>query len=164
MTQRSEDRARGLRAGEAAADLGVGVQTLHYYEREGLIPAPPRSGSGYRLYPPELMERLRFIRRAQALGLSLNEIRDTLELCEIGESPCGRVQAALADRLAEVDRRLADLTAFRHQLAHLIDSAPKLQDAAPLGGFCAIVDRAPLTKTREMSGPPLKRVGRGRDS
>src|SRR5690625_5317918 len=61
-TKNPHDEVR-LRAGQAAAELGVGVQTLHYYEREELIPAPPRSTAGYRLYPPDLMERLRFIRQ-----------------------------------------------------------------------------------------------------
>ena len=119
MIEANDMGGAALRAGQAATELGVGVQTLHYYEREGLISPPPRSEAGYRLYPPELLERLRFIRRAQALGLSLAEIKQTLKLAAIGKSPCGRVQNALAERLREVDRRLEELTAFRSQLALL---------------------------------------------
>lgn len=145
-----------LRAGEAAAQLGVGVQTLHYYEREGLIPPPPRSKAGYRLYPPDLLERLGFIKRAQALGLSLAEIKETLELAAIGESPCGRVQAALAERLEEVDRRLAQLTAFRAQLAELIVNAPKLQAGASRAGVCAIVESAAPLRGSEQANAPLR--------
>jgi DNA-binding transcriptional MerR regulator len=146
-----------LRAGQAAAELGVGVQTLHYYEREGFIPVPPRSEAGYRLFPPELMERLRFIRRAQALGLSLTEIRETLELVAIGESPCGRVQTALAERLAEVDRRLEQLTSFRNDVAELIAAAPKLQSATSGGGVCAIVEGAAPIRGSNLVSKPLNR-------
>lgn len=158
MTQQTDGMAP-LRAGQAAAELGVGVQTLHYYEREGLVPAPPRSESGYRLYPPELMDRLRFIRQAQALGLSLSEIRETLDLVAIGESPCGRVQAALADRLAEVDRRLQQLTAFRDDLADLIARAPRLQNSVG-GGLCGIVEGAPAIRGGELASAPLGRRGK----
>jgi len=140
-TKNPHDEVR-LRAGQAAAELGVGVQTLHYYEREELIPAPPRSTAGYRLYPPDLMERLRFIRRAQAIGLSLAEIRETLCLAATGESPCGRVQAALVERLAEVDRRLEELSVFRTQLAELIVNAPRLRSLDRQGKVCAIVENA----------------------
>ncbi len=160
MIQRRDDGATPLRAGQAAAELGVGVQTLHYYEREGLIPVPPRSEAGYRLYPPELMERLRFIRRAQALGLSLAEIKETMELAAVGESPCGRVQTALAERLADVDRRLEELTAFRNELAGLVDRAPKLRDAARRGGVCAIVEGAAPIRGSELANAPLGRRGR----
>ena len=146
-----------LRAGKAAGQLGVGVQTLHYYEREGLIPAPPRSDAGYRLFPPDLMERLRFIRRAQALGLSLAGIKEMLDLAEIGESPCGRVQAALAERLAEVDRRLEQLTLFRRQLADLVENAPKLREDASRGRICAIVEGAKAMPGSELVNIPLGR-------
>lgn len=162
MTEPTENGTTGLRVGEAAADLGVGVQTLHYYEREGLIPPPPRSESGYRTFPPDLMERLRFIRRAQALGLSLAEIRETLELAEVGESPCGRVQAALARKLEEVDRRLTELLAFRDQLHHLIESAPGLQAESPAGRVCTIVEHADPISGVEVSSKPLARARRGR--
>lgn len=157
MTQTMQAEQGHLRAGQAAAELGVEVQTLHYYEREGLIPSPPRSEAGYRLFPPDLMERLHFIRRAQALGLSLAEIRETLELAAIGESPCGRVQTALAKRLAEVDRRLEQLTAFRNELADLVVNAPKLRDAAPRGGVCAIVEGAAPIRGSEIATVPLGR-------
>ena len=157
MAQTTKPNHECLRAGQAAAELGVGVQTLHYYEREGLIPSPPRSAAGYRLFPPDLMERLRFIRRAQALGLSLAEVRETLDLAAIGESPCGRVQTALADKLAEVDRRLEQLEVFREQLAELVANAPKLGEGASPGNICAIVERASPVSGNEIVSAPLRR-------
>lgn len=160
MIEATDIGGTALRAGQAATELGVGVQTLHYYEREGLISPPPRSKAGYRLYPPELLERLRFIRRAQALGLSLAEIKQTLKLAAIGKSPCGRVQNALAERLREVDRRLEELTAFRSQLAVLVEKAPRLSKDAPRGTVCAIVEGSGPTQRSELVNVPLRRRGR----
>lgn len=124
-------RARGLLAGEVARALGIGVQTLHYYERERLIPPTARSASGYRLYTPEVVERVRFNRKAQALGFPLEEIREVLGLAEQGASPCGRVQTALTGKLADVDRRIADLHTFRDELAALITGSPIVRPSRP---------------------------------
>ncbi len=147
-------RQQGLLAGDAAKALGIGVQTLHYYEREGLIPPPRRSGSGYRLYSPELVERVRFIRKAQALGLPLDEVKDILRLAERGTSPCGRVQAALAAKLREVDERLLELQSFRDELATLVHEAPVLRDGGALGQLCAIVEEGvPLLTVRSTRTP-----------
>ncbi len=162
MTRQTGNEVTGLRVGEAAAELGVGVQTLHYYEREGLIPPPPRSEADYRIFPPDLMERLRFIRRAQALGLSLVEIKEMLDLAEIGESPCGRVQAALTQKLAEVDRRLTQLMTFRDQLRDLIERAPRLQRESPAGRVCTIVEHADPISGVEITSKPLPQMRRSR--
>lgn len=145
MTDTEASRARGRLAGDVAKELGVGVQTLHYYEREGLIPPVPRTESGYRVYTPELVERIAFVRKAQALGLPLVQIRSVLRLTDAGQSPCGRVQAALAEKLREVDLRLQELHSFRGQLAALIRRAPALSDGASEAHVCAIVEAsAPL--------------------
>lgn len=136
----------GMLAGEVAKSLGLGVQTLHFYEREGLIAAPPRSHAGYRLYTPELVERVRFIRKAQALGLSLEEIREILQLAEIGTSPCGRVQRALEDKLREVDRRLRELRGFRRDLAALIAHGAEVGAIEGRSSVCAIVEGASSTE------------------
>lgn len=136
---------RGMLAGDVAKSLGIGVQTLHFYEREHLIAAPPRSQAGYRLYTPELVERVRFIRKAQGLGLSLQEIREILQLAEIGTSPCGRVQRALGERLREVDRRLRELRGFRRDLASLITRSAEIGAIQGRSRVCAIVEEAPAT-------------------
>lgn len=150
-------RARGLLAGDVAKALSIGIQTLHYYEREGLIPPPPRSDSGYRLYTPEHVERVRFIRKAQALGLPLDEIKDVLRLAKRGTSPCGRVQAALAAKLREVDERLKELQSFRDELAALVREAPALQDSGGPAQVCAIVEDAPALQRVDVLGAPLRR-------
>lgn len=158
-------RARGLLAGDVAGMLGVGVQTLHYYEREGLIPAPPRSESGYRLYTPELVERIAFVRKAQALGLPLSEIRDVLRLADSGDCPCGHVQRALADKLRDVDVRLRELQSFRDELAALVGRAPQLSARGSRAKVCAIVEEAsPPTVPEIGAAAVLTRRRRGRPS
>lgn len=161
-SSRTPLRAHGTLAGDVAKALGVGVQTLHYYEREGLIPAPPRSEGGYRLYTPEIVDRVGFIRRAQALGLPLDEIRDVLLLAEQGTSPCGRVQRALAGKLAEVDRRLRELRNFRNELAALVQRSanPTTRERRnPTTRICAIVEEASMPATADR---PRGSVARGR--
>jgi DNA-binding transcriptional MerR regulator len=80
-----------LRVGAVAKAAGVGVQTLHYYERLGLLPKPSRSDANYRLYSPEAIRRVRFIKKAQALGITLEETRQILDLKDHGREPCLRV-------------------------------------------------------------------------
>lgn len=150
-------RTHGLLAGDVARALGVGVQTLHYYEREALIPPPPRSEAGYRLYPPALIERLAFIRKAQALGLPLAEIKEVLALAAQGTSPCGRVEAALAEKLAEVDRRLRELQGFRNELAALVARGAERPAAGAPAQICAIVEDAQAPTMGDVAVAPLTR-------
>lgn len=156
----------GLLAGQVANELGVGVQTLHFYEREGLIPPPARADNGYRIYDAPLIDRIRFIRKAQSLGLSLDEIRKVIGLAARGTCPCGHVHAALAERLREVDERLKELQSFRADLAALVSRAARVSSDAPHSGrngdgakLCAIVeDAAPAVQlTRAKAQLPLKR-------
>lgn len=151
-------RENAMLAGDVAKHLGIGVQTLHYYEREDLIPAPERSQSGYRLYSKELVDRITFVRKAQALGLPLAEIRDVLRLADKGACPCGHVQRALAQKLHEVDSRLRELESFRDDLASLVGQAPELSAGNPSARVCAIVEHAPASATAAMRvGTPLAR-------
>ena len=157
-------RSRGLLAGAVAKSLDIGVQTLHFYEREGLIPEPPRSESGYRLYTPEIVERVRFIRKAQALGLLLDEIKQVLELVAQGSSPCGRVQNSLAEKLADVDRRLQKLHSFRDELARLTEEATSAKVGDGAARICSIVETAMPKAASESSRDRIRvalRSGRG---
>ncbi len=102
-----------LRIGAVAKKAGVGVQTLHFYEREGLLPKPQRSAANYRLYNSEALRRVLFIKKAQAVGLTLDEISDVLDVKDHGKAPCRRVAEVVAERLGEIDAELAKLRAFR---------------------------------------------------
>jgi len=144
-------------AGEAAKALEVGIQTLHFYERERLIPPPPRSESGYRIYTPEIIERVVFIRKAQALGFSLDEVKEIFGLVRSGSSPCVRVQASLAEKLREVDRRLEELRSFRSELAALVAQAVELSKHEAEAGVCSIVEEAPALPVSSLVKPRLSR-------
>ena len=158
MRATSSSPGKTTLAGGVAKALQIGVQTLHFYEREGLIPPPRRSESGYRLYTPELIERLRFIRQAQALGLPLGEIREILKLAARGASPCGRVQAALAAKLIEMDERLEEMRRFRDELAGLVGLASATSGAARPMRVCAIVEKAaPLRAVPQPRPLPIRR-------
>ncbi|MEO6444739.1 MAG: heavy metal-responsive transcriptional regulator [Gemmatimonadaceae bacterium] len=147
-----------LLVGEAARAVGVGVQTLHFYEREGLIPPPARSASGYRMYDAREIDRIRFIRKAQALGLPLHEIKHVLALAARGTSPCGRVQAALAEKLADVDRRLVELQSFRDELARLTEGGLLNKTEDDTAQICAIVEGSPSVMPRRPDGLRSRRV------
>ncbi len=110
----------GLSIGKLAAASGFGVETLRFYEREGLLPEPPRTASGYRVYPVDSVPRMRFVRRAKELGFSLQEIRELLRLQD-GGGRRREVRELTAAHLAEVERRIADLQRVRDVLAGLRD-------------------------------------------
>ena len=151
-----------LFAGDVARLLGVGVQTLHFYEREGLIPEVPRTPPGYRTYPPTIVDRVRFIRQSHALGLPLAQVKEILSLADCGGSPCGRVQDALEAKLAEVDRRLSELRRFRRDLVSLVERAKTDYSNRPGARVCAIVENAEPTRSLGSGLVALRVRGTGR--
>lgn len=113
--------SRMIRIGEVAAQAGVNVQTLRYYERRGLLPEPERGTSGYRAYDPGTVRLVRFIKRAQELGFTLREIEDLIEL---RQSPRrgAEVRAVAAAKVADIGRRIRQLKAMRTALGELMDA------------------------------------------
>jgi DNA-binding transcriptional MerR regulator len=134
-----------LRIGTIAKKAGVGVQTLHYYERIGLLPKPRRSSANYRLYAPDALRRVLFIKKAQAVGLTLDEIRDVLDVRDHGKAPCRRVAEVAAERLHEIDGELAKLRAFRRLLIAVLPQWQKetAQERSCAGEFCDLIERLP---------------------
>ena len=126
-----------MRIGELAGELGLNPRTIRYYEAIGLLPAPERTGGNYRAYNAGDLERLRFIRAAQRLGLTLDEIREVLAFAERGEPPCGFVRDRLRAEVADIDQRIRDLQALRAELTDLEARAGKLPPAAD--GYCPII-------------------------
>ncbi|MER7001943.1 MerR family transcriptional regulator [Dactylosporangium sp. NPDC000555] len=113
-----EHAGHGLRTGEVAGRAGVNIQTLRYYERRGLLSEPLRSPGGHRLYPPDAVGLLVAIKAAQRLGFTLNEVAELLDSGR-RRAPVGLHDRA-ADKLAEIDRRIADLSAVRDTLARVV--------------------------------------------
>jgi Cu(I)-responsive transcriptional regulator len=111
-----------LTIGKLAKAAGTSVETVRWYEREGLIAAPPRSRSNYRSYGQRDLARLCFIRRARELGFSLDQVRGLLDLSENGGRDCRHVDALAKELLDAIDRRIADLGRLRDELARLLKS------------------------------------------
>ena len=114
--------------GQLARAAGVGVETLRFYERKGVLDEPPRLASGYRQYPPAALERLRFIHRAQALGFRLEEIAELVGLSQDKVESCDHVRARARARLADVEQRIADLHQMRSRLAELVTTCNAQDD------------------------------------
>src|SRR5579863_2561229 len=105
-----------MRIGEIAARAGVPPKTLRFWEDEGLISAPARTAAGYRDYDQDVVERLRFIRQAQTAGFTLAQIHQILSVGDNGERPCAHVTDLIAQRLTEVEARIAELIRTRDHL------------------------------------------------
>ncbi len=127
-----------MRIGGVAARTGVPAKTIRFWEDRRLLPLPDRTPAGYREYGPDILERLAFIRRSQAAGLTLEQIRQVLQIRDSGQPPCVHVTGLIAGRLGEVEARLAELTAARDQLAALAARAAG-QDPADCRGYCSII-------------------------
>ena len=105
--------------GSLSKGTGCKIETIRYYERIGLLPKPPRSQGGHRLYEEEHLKRLTFIRRSRELGFTLHEVRGLLRLVDGGEYSCAEVKALTLDHVAEVRRKLADLRKVKRVLEEM---------------------------------------------
>ena len=109
-----------LRTGEVAKLAGVNVETLRFYERQGILPEPPRRASGYREYPPETVDLIRFVKRAQELGFSLREVQDLLDLRGAPRRASGKVPRLVRGKIDEINHKIRDLEAMRDALQDLL--------------------------------------------
>jgi DNA-binding transcriptional MerR regulator len=116
----STNRA-GLRSGEVAAQAGVNLQTLRYYERRGLLAEPARSLGGHRLYPPDTVALLAVIKAAQRLGFTLDEVAELLDAAR-RRHPTADLRQRAIGKISEIDAKIADLTAIRTTLTEVVDA------------------------------------------
>jgi DNA-binding transcriptional MerR regulator len=129
---------QSLHIGEVAVRAGVSVDTVRFYERERLLPSAGRTLGGFRLFPPEAVNRIRFIKQAQELGFALDEIRDMLR--SDGSAECRYVHDLLKAKLAEVDERLERMRAFHRQLATYLAECGHTLEAQGEGADCPVVE------------------------
>lgn len=125
-----------LTIGELAKQTATGLETIRFYEREGLIDSPPRRPSGYRAYPPETVVRVRFIRTAKELGFSLKEIAELLALRVDPVESCAHVKSIAEAKIADIERRVRTLQRMRKSLHKLVDAC----DAKTPTGECPILE------------------------
>jgi len=136
---------QGLTIGKVAGQAGVGVETVRFYERSGLIDQPPRTGAGYRKYPEETVRRIRFIRHAKELGFSLKEIGELLDLQNDPAATCGDIQRRAEAKLDDIGRRIKELEKMRDVLAGLVESCSHNK---PIGE-CPILSVVEENRTRK---------------
>jgi MerR family copper efflux transcriptional regulator len=110
---------KSVTIGHLAKQAGVNLETVRYYERRGLLPSPPRSASGYRLFPAEAARRLKFIRRAQELGFSLKEIRELLSLRVSRTTRSADIRARAEAKVADIEAKIRSLELMKKTLRKL---------------------------------------------
>lgn len=135
-----------MKIGEVARETGISSKAIRFYEEFGLLPDPGRTESGYRQYGQETVERLGFVSRAKQLGMSLDEIRSVLDIHDRQEPTCDHVRDLLEQKIAAIDRALADLRGLRAELKTLAGVSGTMEDCHPTGGnVCSIIARVPLS-------------------
>lgn len=130
-----------MQIGEVAQQVGLATSAIRFYEDKGLIPEPERTESGYRDYEPGVVDRIRFIRAGQAVGLTLRELDDILQIRDQGESPCRHVTDLLDARVQEVDQRIEELRVLRRDVDRVRKTGSVLDPAdCPPESICRIIN------------------------
>ena len=151
---RSSASSEGLTIGRLARAAGVGVETIRYYQARTLLPVPPSTGA-FRSYPPSLVDRIRFIKRAQELGFSLEEVAELLHL-EEGDDR-GSIRDIAANRLAQIEHKLADLRRMQRVLKHLVTECEHTKADLP----CPIIGTLAATRQKADIAVSAATAGRG---
>ena len=140
-----------MRSSELARLAGVSPDTLRHYERKGLLPKARRAPNGYREYPPEACARVRLVRRAVAIGFTLDELALVVKVRDQGGAPCGQVRAMAAGKLAVLEARIAEMADARDRLQDVLARWDALLAATPRGARAALLDA--LEGVVEPGGP-----------
>jgi DNA-binding transcriptional MerR regulator len=133
-----EESRHMLKIGDVSKQSGIGIEALRFYEKSGLLDKPSRTESGYRVYGKEVLERLAFIKQAQALGFSLDEIKRIIEDARTGRSPCDEVREIVTHRLEELDERMREMRRHRKELAETLEEWNKIGRAP--GHICGLIE------------------------
>ncbi len=137
---------KGMKIGKVARLSGLTTQAIRYYEREGVLPQPARTHTAYRVYDPNVLGLLGFVKQARRLGLSLGEIKEILRMSKVGRAPCCKVREALAGKMEELDRTIAELSAFRKKLGRFLDTIAGVPDQSDTSRqVCELIQLAPST-------------------
>ena len=129
-----------MRIGELAERVGISTKAIRYYEQIGILAPPARTPSGYRSYDPAALGRLGFVRAAQALGLTLGEIRQIIAFRDDGQAPCAHVTQLLQRRAADLDERIRALEQLRGELRQLAERAATLDpEQCPPERVCHLI-------------------------
>ncbi len=141
-----------MKIGEVSKLTGIGIEALRFYERSGLLGKPIRSMSGYRLYDEGVLERLAFIKKAQTLGFSLDEIKRIIHDAQTGTIPCDEVREIVRHRLEELDERMREMRRYRDELSQTLEEWDEVGRAP--GHICGLIEATEM----ESSAPAIGRV------
>ena len=148
------DSTAPLKIGEVARLSGIGIETLRFYERSGLLGRPGRTTSGYRVYDRAVLQRLDFIKRAQVLGFSLDELNRIIADKQAGKSPCREVREIVRHRLTELDERMKEMRRYRNELGAAL---MQWEETGELDGHvCGLIEGTQM----EHGNPAFKAVSK----
>lgn len=128
-----------LKIGVVAKESGVSIKTIRYYDQLGLLKTFGRTEGNYRLFSSDVFGRLRFIKRAQSLGLSLLEIKEFLDVHDQGELPCEHIKTKLEDKLSQIEQQILELQILKQEIQGLLCGWQTLPDN-PEGTICPIIE------------------------
>jgi len=132
--------SKQMKIGEVAKRSGVGIETLRFYEKSGLLSRPGRTYSGYRIYNDDVLERIAFIKQAQVLGFTLDEIKQIINYKQKGMSPCVEVREIVRHRLEDLNERIAQMIKYRDELTEALAEWDKKGEAD--GTVCGLIEGA----------------------
>ena len=148
-----------MRSGELARHTGVSTDTLRHYERMGLLARPQRTSGGYRAYEQQALDRVRLVRRALSIGISLRELADILKIRDGGGAPCRRVRQIAESKLVEMEQQLADLTVMRKHLRRVLRGWDQRLARTPRGRKALLLEtlEGEMTRGAAPRGFPTRR-------
>ena len=129
---------RQLKIGEVSKISGIGIEALRFYEKSGLLDRPGRTYSGYRVFDESVLDRLAFIKQAQILGFTLDEIKQLISHKRAGENPCAEVREIVRERLRELDERIAQMVVYRDELKAALADWDRTGEAE--GHVCGLIE------------------------
>ena len=135
---KDEEQRNMLKIGDVSKQSGIGIEALRFYEKSGLLEKPSRTMSGYRVYDADVLERLAFIKQSQALGFSLDEIKQIIDDARTGKSPCAEVREIVRHRLEELDARMREMRRYRKELSQTLEEWDR-KGQAP-GHICGLIE------------------------
>ena len=152
----TDESRRQLKIGEVAKRSGIGIETLRFYEKGGLLGRPGRTESGYRVYDSGVLQRLDFIKRSQMLGFSLDEIKRIIADKEAGKSPCHEVREIVRRRLGELDEKLKEMRRYRKELGAAFKNWEETGDLD--GNICGLIEGTHI----EHADPTRRRLNKNK--
>lgn len=139
-----EQQSQMLKIGEVSKRSGIGIEALRFYEKSGLLDKPERTDSGYRMYNAQVLDRLAFIKQAQVLGFSLEDIKRIIDEKQAGQNPCHEVRELVRLRLQELDDRMQEMQRYRQELAVILAEWDKAGVAQ--GHICGLIEGSNLER------------------